>query len=153
VAILYIHVLAQVQAADAALQKEGLDSAVSFAQSLSQWAYVTIGASVAFLLKGLAQRPKNRFVRWWFVTFIAGWWFLIFAIWKGVRVHGDYISYLMNSKRDYILAVTNINADASAQLRALKYGLWIFSAWLVIYLGWWIMHPDGPKQNENLNNL
>ena len=38
------------EAADHLLDK-GLNHPSSFAQSLSQWAYITIGASVALLLK------------------------------------------------------------------------------------------------------
>lgn len=147
----YVHLLLQVQrSVDPALDK-GLDSAVSFAQSLSQWAYITIGASVALLLKDLTQRPKSRFVRWSFLAFIPGWVFLGCAIWKGVRVHGAHIAYLMNPKHDVYTAIQDINADAASQLSALKWGLGIFFAWLVIYLYWWIAHRERPRPNENIN--
>src|SRR5712691_9736675 len=42
---------------------KGLEAAVSFAQSLSQWAYIVIGASVALLFKDSTHRPSCRFVR------------------------------------------------------------------------------------------
>jgi hypothetical protein len=124
---------------------KGLDSAVAFAQSLSQWAYITIGASVALLFKDLSQRPKHWFVRWSFVAFLPGWFFLGCAIFKGVRVHGAYIAYLMSKQHDVQAAILNINADAASQLYALKCGLLIFGGWLVVYLLWWIAHTEGGK--------
>jgi hypothetical protein len=146
-----IHILVLVQHVVDPLSDKGLDSAVSFAQSLSQWAYITIGASVALLLKDLAQRPKSRFVRWSFLTFVPGWIFLGRAISKGVRVHGAYIAYLMNPNHEVSTAIQYINVDAAAQLSNLKCGLVIFFLWLVIYLLWWITHPDRPRSNETIN--
>ncbi len=113
------------QATDVAVDKS-LDSAVAFAQSLSQWAYITIGASVALLFRDLSQRPKQWFVRWSFVVFLPGWFFLGSAIFKGVRVHGAYIAYLMTKQHDVPAALVNINADAASQLSALECGLLIF---------------------------
>src|ERR1700751_2038630 len=133
------------------LVDKGLDSAVSFAQSLSQWGYVTIGASVALLLRDLAYRPKSRFVKWSFLVFLPGWLSLVRAIYEGERVHEAYLAYLLNSRRNLDDAIQNINADAALQVSALKCGLGFFLAWLVIYLFWWILRPDEPKSNESLN--
>jgi hypothetical protein len=124
---------------------KGLDSAVSFAQSLSQWAYITIGASLALLFKDLSQRPKHWLIRYSFlVFFLPGWFFLGLVIFKGMRVHGAYIAYLMG-KHDVQSAVQNINADAAAQLSALRCGLFVFGVWLVVYLFWWVTHRDESK--------
>jgi hypothetical protein len=131
------------EAADHLLDK-GFESTVSFAQSLSQWAYITIGASVALLLKDFSRRPKSTAVRWSFLAFLPGWGFLGRAIYMGVRVHGAYIAYLMNPRHDPETAMLNINADASRQIAALKWGLLAFAIWLVFYLIWWITHRDEP---------
>jgi hypothetical protein len=131
----------QQETADHLLDK-GFDSAVSFAQALSQWAYITIGASVALLLKDFTGRPKSASVRWSFLAFVPGWFFLGWAIYMGVRVHGAYIAYLMNPRHDAGQALEYINADASRQLRALTFGLWVFGFWLIFYLIWWIRHKD-----------
>lgn len=145
------YLFAQVgQGAQPVLDK-GLESAVSFAQSLSQWAYITIGASVALLFKDLSQRPKNWLVRWSFLLFLPAWWFLGRAIYEGVRVHGVYIAYLMSQRSDAKEDLESINRDAASQLSSLKWGLWILCLWLVIYLLWWMGHRDGPKTNESLN--
>jgi len=134
---------------DSAAQQEavqlidkGLDSAVSFAQSLSQWAYITIGASVALLLKDFDRKPKSALVRWSFAAFLPGWALLGCAIYKGVRVHEAYIAYLMNPRHDASSAIGYINADAASQILALTYGLGIFFFWLVFYLICWISRPD-----------
>ena len=62
----------QTQPPDSLVEK-GLESAVSFAQSMSQWAYLTIGASVALLLKDVGQRPRYWPVRLSFLLFAPGW--------------------------------------------------------------------------------
>lgn len=133
------------------LPEKGLDSAVSFAQSLSQWAYITIGASVALLLRDLANRPKSRFVRWSFLAFLPGWLLLIKAIYQGVQVHSAYLAYLLNPQRNLDDAVLTVNADAAHQVKALECGLAFFLLWLVIYLFWWVFRRDEPRANENLN--
>jgi len=147
------HVYAFVQAAGNTQQllDKGLDSAVSFAQSLSQWAYITIGASVALLAKDLKQRPKSLLVRSSFFAFLPGWGFLVYAIYKGTRVHGAYIAYLMSQGRNTTSNLEDINSDAASQLSALKWGLLILFVWLVIYLFWWVLYREGPEPNENLN--
>ena len=142
---LYLHVLVQIKQSGDSVVDKGLDSAVSFAQSLSQWAYVTIGASVALLFRDLSQRPKSRFVRGSFLVFLLGWFFLGCAIHKGLRVHGAYIAYLMSPNHDLRDAIRTINADASSQLSALTYGLLVFGLWLVVYLLWWVGHRDNTK--------
>jgi len=133
--------LLQQEASDHLLDR-GFDSAVSFAQSLSQWAYITIGASVALLLKDFNRRPKSTVVRWSFLAFLPGWGFLGWAIYMGVRVHGAYIAYLMNPRHDAEKAMLYINADASGQVAALSLGLSVFVIWLIFYLIWWIRHRD-----------
>jgi hypothetical protein len=148
---LSLQILAQAQDGTDPLVAKGLDSAVSFSQSLSQWAYITIGASVALLFKDLAQRPKNHFIRWSFLIFLPGWFFLGWAIYEGARVHGAYIAYLMNQRHDPGKAIQTINADAVSQVSALEWGLAFFFLWLVIYLFWWITHRDKPTPNENQN--
>jgi len=107
--------LLQQEAADHLLDK-GFESTVSFAQSLSQWAYITIGASVALLLKDFNRRPKSTAVRWSFFAFLPGWGFLGRAIYMGVRVHGAYIAYLINPRHDPETAMLYGRADAPVTL-------------------------------------
>jgi hypothetical protein len=138
------------RAADLVADK-GLDSAVSFAQSLSQWAYITVGASVALLLRDFAHRPKSHFVRGSFLLFLPGWALLVRTIYQGMRVHEAYIAYLFNPHRNLDDAILNVNSDAASQVSSLRWGLAFFFVWLVIYLFWWIIRQDEPKTNENLN--
>jgi len=141
---IYLFSLTAEQGAEQLVDK-GLDSAVSFSQSLSQWAYITIGASVALLLKDFDRRPNSRAIRWSFGIFVPGWLCLACAIYKGVRVHGAYIAYLMSPRHDSQDAIRHINADAASQVAALGWGLTIFFIWLFVYLLWWIKRPDEPK--------
>ncbi len=128
----FLRILAQIQQGTDPVDK-GLDSAVSFAQSASQWAYITIGASIALLFKDLSQRPKHWLMRCSFLVFLPGWFFLGLAIFKGVRVHGAYIAYLMSKQHNVQTAIQDID---------LRCGLYIFGGWLVVYLLWWIAHGD-----------
>ena len=50
----------------------------------------------------------------------------------GVRVQGAYIAYLMNPRHDPETAMLNINADASRQIAALKWGLFAFDFLLLV---------------------
>jgi len=95
----FLRILAQIQQGTDPVDK-GLDSAVSFAQSASQWAYITIGASIALLFKDLSQRPKHWLMRCSFLVFLPGWFFLGLAIFKGVRVHVAYIAYLISKQHN-----------------------------------------------------
>jgi len=52
---------------------KALELAVSFSQSLSQWAYIVIGGSVAVLLRDLKYRPTDIVVRHSFWLFVPGW--------------------------------------------------------------------------------
>jgi len=142
---LYLHVLAELQQSTDLAVDKGLDSAVSFAQSLSQWAYIAIGASIALLFKDLSQRPKRLSIRCSYLAFLPGWFFLGRAIFKGMRVHGAYIMYLMRPQHDTQTAIRDINADAASQLSALTCGLLIFGGWLAFYLFWWIAHKEESK--------
>jgi hypothetical protein len=72
----FLRILAQIQQGTDPVVDKGLDSAVSFAQSASQWAYITIGASIALLFKDLSQRPKHWLMRCSFLVFLPGWLFV-----------------------------------------------------------------------------
>jgi hypothetical protein len=78
-----------------------------------------------------------------FLVFLPGWFFLGLEIFKGVRVHGAYIAYLISKQHNVQTAIQDINADAASQLSDLRCGLYIFCGWLVVYLLWWIAHGDG----------
>jgi len=139
------------QAVSSSTLGKALESAVAFAQSLSQWAYITIGASVALLFRDLSQRPKTRFVRCLFLLFLPGWVLLILSIYEGLKVHGVYIAYLMSEKPDAAKAVTDANTIGSCQLLAVKWGIGIFLLWLAVYLIWWIIDGGKRQTNETLN--
>ncbi|MGA7027745.1 MAG: hypothetical protein WBY24_03780, partial [Candidatus Acidiferrales bacterium] len=54
--------------------EKSLEAAVAFAESLSQWAYITIAASVALLFKDLHERPKSGWMKYsYWLFFVPGW--------------------------------------------------------------------------------
>lgn len=143
--------MAQVQQATDTLVEKGLESAVSYADGLNQWAYITIGASVAFLAKEFSEQRKGKLSKLPLLIFLPGWGYLTRAIYFGVRVRGAYTAYLMNPHRDIVDAVTTINRDAATQLASLKCGLLFFVIWLAFFLIIGVFRSDGPRPNENLN--
>jgi hypothetical protein len=118
--------------------EKALEAAVSFSQSLSQWAYIALGGSVAFLLKDLKSRPTHRLLRYSFWAFIPGWLLLASSIYQGTRVHRTYVAYLMSSNPQREGTILNFNRYAHAQISCMQLGLFLFGAWLVFFLAVWI---------------
>jgi hypothetical protein len=122
---------------------KAFEAAVSFSQSLSQWAYIVLGGSVACLLKDLKSRPSSRFVRHSFWAFIPGWFFLGRSIYQGMKVQGANIAYLMSPSPARDAVILSFNKYTASQLFSMKWGLGIFALWLVVFLIWWITQKDG----------
>jgi hypothetical protein len=120
---------------------KALEAAVSFSQSLSQWAYIVLGGSVALLFKDLKSRPSQK-VRHSFWTFVPGWALLGFSIYQGMKVQSAHIAYLMNPNPQRDITIFSFNRHASKQLWCMRWGLAVFAVWLVFFLICWITHPD-----------
>jgi hypothetical protein len=71
------------ESASAAVGKS-LELAVSYSQTLSQWAYLILAGSVALLLKDFKDRPKNPWFRRIHWLFVPGWLCLILSIYQGM---------------------------------------------------------------------
>jgi hypothetical protein len=137
----FCHFFVALQESLQQLQTEkALEAAVAFSQSLSQWAYIVLGGSVALLFKEL--RPSNRLLRHSFWTFIPGWALLVFSIYQGMKVQSAHIAYLMNPNPLRDLTVLSFNRHASKQTWSMEFGLGIFALWLVFFLAYWIRHPN-----------
>jgi hypothetical protein len=141
-----VHFFCQVLAAlqDSVQQpqtEKALEAAVSFSQSLSQWAYIVLGGSVALLFKDLKSRPSQP-VRRSFWMFIPGWAFLGCSIYQGMKVQSAHVAYLMNPNPQRDLTILSFNRHASRQISGMEWGLGIFAVWLVFFLTYWIKHAD-----------
>jgi len=130
---------------------KALELAVSFAQSLSQWAYIVMGGSVAILFRDLKYRPKDKVVRLSFWLFLPGWVSLIISIYEGIRVQQRYVARWMNPNPQINEIVANFNRHTVWQICCVKLGMLCFALWLVVFLGRWITHRDEPPTDIGLD--
>jgi hypothetical protein len=124
---------------------KALELAVSFAQSLSQWAYIVIGGSVAILLRDLKYRPRDNVVRHLFWLFVPGWAGLAFSIYEGIRVQQRYVARWMNPEPQINDILVKFNSHTVLQIRSMELGLFCFAVWLLVFLARWILHRDEPS--------
>lgn len=128
---------------------KNLEAVASLAQTMTDWAFLIIGGSIATLLGTSYHRPENRFVRYAYLAFIVGWMFLSQSIYFGSRVHRAYLGYLLvpppNSEAAREI-MRQLNTDGFQQLQTFKHGLIVFGIWLVIYLIWWVFNEQPSKQ-------
>jgi hypothetical protein len=130
---------------------KALELAVSFSQSLSQWAYIVIGGSVAILLRDLKYRPRDIVVRHSFWLFLPGWAGLIGSIYEGIRVQQRYVARWMNPNPQIDDIIAKFNRHTFWQIRCMKLGLLCFALWLVIFLARWIIYRDQPCTDVGLD--
>lgn len=130
---------------------KALELAVSFSQSLSQWAYIVMGGSVAILLRDLKYRPKDNVVRHSFWLFVPGWANLGVSIYEGMRVQQRYVARWMNPNPQINDIVTKFNFHTAWQIRCMKLGLLFFAVWLVVFLVRWITHRHEPPTDIGLD--
>jgi hypothetical protein len=123
-------------------QDKALELAVAFSQSLSQWAYIVLGGSVAVLLKDLKSRPKDKIIRHSFWAFIPGWVLLASSIYQGIRVQERYVSRWMNQNPNMNDVILKFNRHTFLQIQFMEWGLLIFGIWLVVFLLRWIFHQE-----------
>jgi len=117
---------------------KALEVALSFSQTLTGWAILIIGGSVLILVGSSYYRPKVPWMRWAYLTFIPAWIFLSVSMYKGVRVHGAYVAYLVARRPNFFNTRDTMNDYAYCQTWTMEFGLAIFGLWLLAYLIWWI---------------
>lgn len=132
---------------------KALELAVSFSQSLSQWAYIVIGGSVAILFRDLKYRPKDNVVRHSFWLFAPGWAALVFSIYQGIRVQERYIARWMNPNPQVDDIIVKFNLHTVRQICGMKIGIFFFAVWLGFFLVRWITHQDESSVGLGLNEF
>jgi amino acid transporter len=132
---------------------KALELAVSFSQSLSQWAYIVIGGSVAILFRDLKYRPRDNVVRHLFWLFVPGWAALAFSIYEGIRVQERYIARWMNPNPQIDDIIGKFNLHTVWQIYGLEIWMFCFAAWLMVFLGRWITHRDESSTCLGLNEF
>jgi amino acid transporter len=130
---------------------KALELAVSFSQSMTQWAYIVVGGSVAILFRDLNYRPKDNFIRHSFWLFVPGWSFLALSIYQGIRVQQRYVARWMNPNPQINDIVVKFNLHTVRQIFFMELGLSFFAVWLAIFLARWILYREEPSVNVGLD--
>ena len=119
------------------LDGKSFEAVVSFAQSLAQWEFVIIGASVLVLVGTSYNRPRPLLIRAFYLLFLPAWGCLAYSIYRGMRAQEAYLAYLLLPVTTIGGATITLNKDIQAQIFWMWSGLLCFGIWLVAYLIWW----------------
>jgi hypothetical protein len=138
----------QLSAAQQAGTDKSLELAVAFSQSLSQWAYIVLGGSVAILLRDLKYRLKDSWIRHSFWLFLPGWACLAISIYEGIRVQERYVARWMFAGSQIEDIVQKFNSHTACQIWFMQAGLFIFAVWLVVFLLRWILYRIEPESGN-----
>ncbi len=121
------------------LTAKAFETAVSYAQSLTQWGFIIIGGSLLILVGTSYYRPVRKCIRYCYFLFIPGWACLGASIYYGMRVQQAYLAYLLVKNTTLMGTVETTNRDAGNQIFWLRIGLLAFALWLLAYLCWWVL--------------
>ena len=124
------------------------EAAVSFAQTLTQWAFVIIGGTIGVLLSTSHHRPPQRWVRTSYLLLVPAWILLSLSIKNGLMVQQAYLAALF-SQAEATSVSAAMGDDARMQILQMELGLLFLSLWMALYLVWWIF---GSIQNSGEAN-
>ncbi len=122
-------------------------AAQTLAQSLSQWALLTVGGSLVVIVGTSYYRPKSHKMRLAYFLFLPAWVLLGIAIYEGTLIQRRYVAFLAANRRGPNPGLINeiaqgITSDSGYQILFLQLGLLSLFIWLVIYLRWWIFSDE-----------
>jgi hypothetical protein len=120
------------------LSVKSFEAAIAFSQTLSQWCFVTIGATVLVLLQSSFHRPVKAYARRSYLCFVPAWACLVFSIYNGTKAQRVYLAYLLNTVTTLEGARLRMNSYMGWQIVWMEFGLAWFIPWLLVVLVWWL---------------
>lgn len=81
-----------------------------------------------------------------YLLFLPAWGCLGCSIYFGTRAQQVYLAYLLVPLTSVEAATRRLGEDIQAQRVTMLFGLGFLFAWLLIYLGQWILSDDIPKE-------
>lgn len=134
------------------------EAAQALGQSISQWDLLIIGGSLVLIVSTSYYRPASRRMRFAYFLFLPAWALLALSVYAGIEIQGSYVAYLVatraksgagNATVQQIATkvqqiATNMEAETRFQISCLEYALLCLAAWLLIYIGWWVL-SDQPR--------
>jgi hypothetical protein len=121
---------------DSLVQKQ-LEMALAYGESLSRWALLIFGGTVAILVGTQHASPRTR-LRWGYLLFAVAWACLGASLWYGAQVQSACVAYYCAAAHDAHPAMDAIRNDGRLQLIYLESALVVLGVWLTAYLVWWI---------------
>jgi hypothetical protein len=118
----------------------GLREVVALSSSLSQWAFLLLGGSLATVLSTSYHKPPWPWRLAYFV-FLPAFCYLAFVLERGSRVQGAYVAMLLRPRTREALtdALAETNRYLLQQVDAFQTAAIWLGMWIVVYLGWWII--------------
>jgi hypothetical protein len=130
---------------------KALETVSAYAASLSQYAYLIIGATLLLIFGGKHRPPADVRLRGIYLLFIPVWALLIFSIYFGARVQQAHLAYLLFNTDNFTDASRAMNGDSSWQMKCLIWGIVLLGTWTTAYLFYWIFGPQ-PAQTAELTD-
>lgn len=117
--------------------------------SVTQTALAVLLGSLAAILTTKYIRPPGRGMRLIYLLFLPGWWFLYQILKAGDKIARSNLgARFTNSPEDLRAAAVEMNSLYFEQLAHFSHAMKLFTAWLIIYLVWWIFTDSHNSKNK-----
>ena len=116
----------------------GLELVSNGSSVLVTWSLALVAGSVATIVSTSYLRPMNRSMRYIYLLFIPGWFFLGLSIYYGEKISRRYMAAKFVPEENLLKILKLVNQDFGNQRLMLEIGLLVFALWLVTFLLWWV---------------
>jgi hypothetical protein len=108
------------------------------------WSLTVIGGSILTIISSGYVNPTGP-ILYAYAIFAVGWVYLGFSIYYGEKVTRNYIAGITadDENTDFINSIgKEVDNNFGRQLSYFKYGIFTFSAWLILFLVWFIVNKS-----------
>jgi hypothetical protein len=117
-------------------------------RTLTGWCLAIIAASVVAIASTSYFRPASQRIRSIYLLFIPGWLLIALSILNGDTISRRYTATAFAHKHQVLLDAGQLmNHEFGNQLTFLHVGLGCFSAWLLVYILWWVFGTPPARTN------
>lgn len=127
---------------------ESLKSVADHSNDLSNWAILMIAGSIAMVVGTSYLRPKEWNVRLAYLLFVPAWFLLAVSVLAGRDVKGGYLASTIIAEKYLFGAVSCASSALARQIDFLFCAVTLLSAWLFVFLHWWVFSPRSAEGNN-----
>jgi hypothetical protein len=124
---------------------KGIETIAANSNVINTWCLSIIAATLLAILSTGYLKPVQKGWKLIYLLFIPGWIFLALAIHSNGIISGRAIRAALNPENIPSI-IDKLNDDFANQLNYFNYSIFILSAWLILYLIWWIFHDFNTKK-------